>query len=141
MPIKRMLDDDHSYSTGITYEFTAFDNRINNFLISSLRLSSINIPIAYNLPFLEKFYLNMGGGANLVFVSKQFAGINWVSTNANMRQFQPYISLGTSTLVDRGDSSYELGLNARYHVFNLWKNTLQTSTNIVGIDLNMKYYF
>lgn len=141
VPVKIGLDDDKSFSTGLAYEFAAFDNKVNNFLVSSLRLNSIHVPITYNIPILEGFYLNTGIGVNYIFSSKEYGGGNWLNTNSIVNQIQPYLSLGASTLVDLGNHNYELGINARYHLIDIWKYAVQTRTNIIGIDLNMKYYF
>tara|TARA_B100000809_G_scaffold245188_1_gene271880 strand:+ start:239 stop:829 length:591 start_codon:yes stop_codon:yes gene_type:complete len=141
MPIKFNVDNEKSISSGITYEFTAFDNKINNYLASSLRLNSLNVPLIYNIPVIQGFYFNTGIGINYIFLSKQFGGGIWLNTNTIVNQFQPYLAAGLSTLVDLGTNNYELGVNARYHLIDIWKNTDQTRTNIIAIDLNMKYYF
>jgi hypothetical protein len=141
MPIKFNLDNERSISSGITYEFTAFDNKINNYLVSSLRLNSLHVPFIYNIPVIEGFYFNTGVGLNYIFSSKQFGGGIWLNTNSIVNQVQPYIAAGLSTLVDLGSNNYELGVNARYHIIDIWQYANQTRTKIIGIDLNMKYYF
>jgi len=140
-PIKFNLNDNKSFSTGLLYEFSAFDNRVNTFLISSLRLNSLRIPFTYNYPIVEGLYLNAGGGINYVFNSKEYGGGIWLKTNTITNRFQPYIAAGLSTLMDRNTNTYELGVNARYHLIDIWKYAAQTSTNIIAIDLNLKYYF
>lgn len=140
-PIKINLTDNKSISTGLLYEFSAFDNRVNTFLISSLRLNSVHIPITYNYPIIERLYLNAGGGINYIFNSKEYGGGIWLKTNSIINQFQPYVAAGLSTLMDRNTNTYELGVNARYHFIDIWKYAAQTSTSIIAIDLNLKYYF
>lgn len=141
LPIKIALSDDKSLSTGISYEFAAFDNKVNGFLVSSVRFNSIHVPIIYNIPIIEGFYFNTGIGVNYIFSSKQYGGGIWLNINSVTNQIQPYLAAGVSTLVDLGSNTYELGINARYHIIDIWKNATQTKTNIIGIDLNMKYYF
>ncbi len=141
MPIKYKLKDNKAISTGVLYEFTAFDNRVNTVLIGSLRLNAVNIPIVYNYPITENYYINMGGGLNYAFISKEFGSGVWTNVNQTVNQFQPYLCLGAALLKNSDSSSYELGINARYHVVNLRSLNTSTSTNIVSIDLNLKYFF
>jgi len=140
LPFKYHLEDDKTISLGVLYEFTAFDSRINTTLISALRLNAINVPFVYNHPITENYYVNMGGGINYIFTSKEFGGGIWTDVNQTISQFQPYLSLGGSLLKHRRDNTYELGINARYHVLNLLSLNTSTSTNIVSIDLNIKYF-
>jgi hypothetical protein len=141
IPVKYDLGDYKTISTGILYEFTAFDSRINSTLITSLRLSDVNVPIVFNYPITENYYANFGGGVNYTFTSKQYGAGVWANMNPIIRQFQPYISAGGSLLKYTNSNSYEIGANARYHLLNLWSLNTLTSTNIVSIDLNMKYFF
>jgi len=141
LPIKYHLEDLKSITTGITYEFTAFDNRINTFLVSSHRFNSINIPVIYNYPITENYYVNAGGGINYILTSKEYGGGVWVNINPIVNQFQPYLCFGGSLLKNKANNTYELGVNARYYILNLWSFNTSTSTNIIGIDLNMKYFF
>jgi len=141
LPIKYDLGDYKTISTGVLYEFTAFDTRINTYLINSLRLNSINVPIVYNYPVTENYYVNMGGGVNCIFASMEFGGGVWTNVDQVVNQIQPYLSLGGTLLKSRNSNSYELGVNARYYLLNLWTMNTLTSTNIVSIDLNMKYFF
>ena len=71
LPIKYNLDDYKTISSGVLYEFSAFDTRVNTQLINSLRLSSVSIPVVYNHPITENYYVNLGGGINYVFQSKE----------------------------------------------------------------------
>lgn len=141
VPIKFMLSDNKSFSTGLSYEFSAFDNKVNNFLISSLRLNSLHIPIMYNYPIIDGLYINAGGGINYIFKSKEYGGGIWLNTNSLTNNFQPYIATGLSTIAERSTNTYELGVNARYHIIDIWKYATTTSTKIIAIDLNLKYYF
>jgi len=141
IPVKYKLEDFKTISTGITYEFTAFDTRINTTLINSLRLNSINIPITYNYPITENYFVNLGGGMNYIFSSKEYGGGIWTAINPIISKVQPYISLGGSLLKNKNLNFYELGFNARYYIRNLWTLNTLTSTNIVSIDLNLKYFF
>jgi|GEM_PF-1251950 len=141
LPIKYDLGDYKTISTGVLYEFTAFDTRINTYLINSLRLNSVTVPIVYNYPVTENYYVNMGGGVNYIFTSKEFGGGVWTNVNQVVNQTQAYLSLGGALLKNRNSNSYELGVNARYYLLNLWSMNTLTSTNIVSVDLNMKYFF
>jgi len=139
LPIKYDLGDYKTISTGVLYEFAAFDTRINTYLINSLRLNSVTVPIVYNYSVTKNYYVNMGGGVNYIFTSKEFGGGVWTNVNQIVNQIQPYVSLGGSLL--KNSNSYELGVNARYYLLSIWNMNTLTSTNIVSIDLNMKYFF
>jgi len=139
LPIKYDLGDYKTISTGVLYEFAAFDTRINTYLINSLRLNSVTVPIVYNYSVTKNYYVNMGGGVNYIFTSKEFGGGGWTNVNQIVNQIQPYVSLGGSLL--KNSNSYELGVNARYYLLSIWNMNTLTSTNIVSIDLNMKYFF
>lgn len=140
LPIKYNLEDHKTISFGMTYEFTAFDTRINTTLINSFRLNAINIPLVYNYPITENYYVNIGGGVNYIFKSKEYNGV-WFNVNSKVNQFQPYLSFGGSLLKNKEENSYEIGVNARYYALNLINFNTSTSTNIVSIDLNLKYFF
>jgi hypothetical protein len=141
LPVKYNLEDNKTISFGMTYEFTAFDTRINTTLINSFRLSAINVPLVYNHPITENYYVNMGGGVNYIFNSKEYGNGVWINVNPIVNQLQPYLSFGVSLLKNKEDKTYEIGVNARYHVLNLLSLNTSTSTNIVSIDLNLKYFF
>jgi hypothetical protein len=132
---------DKSLSTGIIYQFTAFDNKINNFLISSIRLHAIDIPIIFNFPAIENFYLDAGGGVSYIFSSREYGGGVWVSRNSTTSQIQPYLALGGSTIINKNDKAFELAIHAKAHPFNLWKFSGSIRTQLIAFDLNLRYYF
>jgi len=140
IPIRFDLDKDAFFTTGLNYDFTAFDQKVNNFLITSIRLNSINIPLVYNYPIINNFMLNAGGGIKYIFIGKQLGAGTWLNINPVTNNIQPFISLGLSTT----PNDFEIGVDAKYHFINLWSNSQNnslTTTKLVEISLNLKYYF
>ena len=141
LPIKYSLEDNRSISFGVLYEFTAFDNRVNTMLVNALRLNTVSVPLVYNYSINENYYVNMGGGVNYVFKSREYGGGLWTNVNEIVNPFQPYLCFGGSMLQSRQENIYEIGVNARCHILNLWRLNTSTSINIVSLDLNLKYFF
>lgn len=139
--MKYHLNDDKTISTGLLYDFIAFDTRVNSTLINALRLNALNVPLVYNHPFNEHYFINAGGGINYIFSSKEFGTNAWNNVNGIVNQIQPYLSLGGSLLKDKEAYMYEIGISAKYQVLSLWSLNTLTSTNIASIDLNLKFFF
>lgn len=129
------------YATGIKYEYTAFDNRVNNFLVSSLRMNSINVPFSFHHNIMQDIFFNYGAGLNYYFINTTLSGGLKFNTNSEINQIQPYLSLGANMLIDK----FDLGVQGRYHLFNLYIKEIQdvsnNSTRILSLDLMLKYYF
>ena len=141
LPVKFELSGSNTLSTGILYDYTAFDTKFNNTLVSSLRTSAIQIPIEFNQIIMDNWYANFGTGFSYNFIARQnnFGFNNNITSLTN--NFQPFLSFGISTILDRGGSDFDLGVNAKYYILDFWKNADQTSTHNIYIDLQMKYFF
>ena len=145
VPVKHWLSETRSLNTGLEYEYTVFDNRVNNYLVSSIRYHSIHIPLRFDMNLVPGWYLSFGPGLNYFVRSRMFTPGNTISLANSANPFQPYLSLGINTFSARGSGFFELGLQMRYHFLDLWKKTYPdyavTSSKLLSLDLVMRFYF
>lgn len=145
VPVRFGYAEDRAFTTGLDYEYLAFDNRVNNFLQSSLRFHSLHIPATLHFNVISSWFISTGAGANLVFRSRLFVPGSTVNISNSINPFQPYLSLGIGTLGNRGDGLFELSAQARYHFLDVYKKSYPlfevVTSKIVSFDLVMRYYF
>lgn len=143
IPIKYGFSETTSLITGLTYEYIAFDNRVNNTLISSNRFGAINVPLVLGYQLSGNWNLNGGVGFKYVFLSRAWSGFAVDISNA-VNQIQPYLNLGVSTQTEWSTTTVEYGLNARFHPINIWESTAAQAANntskIVAFDLSLKFF-
>ncbi len=147
IPIRYWLNEYSSFDTGLDYEFTAFDNFENGFLVSSFRFNSLNLPLVFNRNIKGNWFGKIGSG----FVYNGTArGLNTIGGNGesvidDVNRVQPYFALGLSSLSERGSGFFEIGALARYQLLDIWKadkapNELLTS-HILAFDFVLRFYF
>ena len=143
IPLKYGFSETTSFNSGITYEYIAFDNRVNNTLISSNRFGAINVPLILGYQLSSNWNFNGGVGFKYVFLSRAWSGFAVDISNA-VNQIQPYVNIGVSTQSQWSSTTVEYGLNARFHPINIWESSAAQSANntskIVAFDLNLKFY-
>lgn len=145
IPFKYWTSETRAFNFGLDYEYVAYDNRVNNNLVSSTRYHSLHLPLTYNINLFSTWYAAVGTGLNYFIRSRTFSPGNTVDISNSANPFQPYLSLGINTLAKRGSGFFELGVQARYHFLDLWKKTYPnfnvTTSKILSMDLVMRFYF
>lgn len=138
---KTELSDMVFFRSGLNYEWFAFDSRYNGQLVSSLRMNSADIPLAFHTPTT---FLNLdvvyGLGANYIFSSKVLSNNLWSKSLDISNHFQPYILLGLANRSFTSSEQYEIGVSARYRLLKLY-NTSDNKTNLFTFNFHLRYYF
>jgi hypothetical protein len=145
VPIKWWFSETMAFQSGLTFEYTAFDNRVNNTLQSSVRFGSIHLPLMLNYAMSGNWYLLFGGGVNYNIINQSWAGFG-VDISSQVNAFQPYAGLGISTLMERDKGVFEFGVTSRYHFIDLWKadaiyfDSENYTSKILSFDLLLRFY-
>jgi hypothetical protein len=143
--LKNWRSEYSAINTGLEYEYAAFDSWNNNYLVSSTRYHSLHIPLTYHYNIVSTWYATFGTGINYLIRSRIFTPANSVSIASSSNPFQPYLSIGVATFSARGTGHFELGMQARYHVLDLWKKSYPTydvtTSKLLSVDLLMRFYF
>ncbi len=134
---------EHSFiETGLKFEYIAFNDKSGDFLISSFRISSLNVPLLFKqeIGLTQNWFYNAGIGLNYNFLNRQFFTGNWFNANNAVNQWQPYANLGINYLMDE---RFELGMCARYHFINLFKDdpivSNPTTSKLFSLDFSLRY--
>jgi hypothetical protein len=145
VPLRFGYAEDRAFVTGLDYEYIAFDNRVNNFLVSSTRFHYLHIPATLHFNLISSLFISTGTGVNLALGSKTFVPGVSVDISDVINPFQPYLSLGVGSSVERGGGIFELSAQARYHFLDIWQKDYPqhaiTTSKIVSMDLVMRFYF
>ena len=134
---------EHSFlETGLKFEYVAFNDKSGDFLVSSFRISSLNVPFLFKqeIGLTKHWFYGAGIGLNYNFLNRQFFLGNWFNANEAVNQWQPYANFGLNYLMD---NHFELGTYARYHFIDLFKNdpaiTNPTTSKLFSIDFSIRY--
>ncbi len=145
VPLRFGYAEDRAFVTGVDYEYVAFDNRVNNYLVSSTRFHYLHVPVTLHFNLISSLFISAGSGVNLVVGAKTFTPGTSVSISSVINRFQPYMSLGIGSCVERGAGLFELSAQARYHFLDIWQKDYPqhaiTTSKIVSMDLVMRFYF
>jgi len=145
VPLRFGYTDDRAFVTGLDYEYIAFDNRVNNFLVSSMRFHYLHIPATLHFNLISSLFISTGTGVNLVLGAKTLVPGVSVNISNVINPFQPYLSLGIGSFVERGAGLFELSAQARYHFLDIWQKDYPqhaiTTSKIMSMDLVMRFYF
>lgn len=143
VPVKWWFKENISLQTGLTFEYMAFDNRVNNTLLSSQRHGSVNLPLMFNLALSGSWYASFGAGLKYNFLNQAWSGFS-VDISSQINSFQPYFGGGVNTLIERDKGVFEFGIQGRYHFIQLLNETAPQSTdfssNILSLDLILRFY-
>ncbi len=133
------------FTTGLFYDYTAFDQLQFGVLASSFRLSGVQVPIMINYPIRGTWFADFGGGVTYYFLTTGLSGGYRVNINSDVQQFQPWLGFGVHNLIERGAGNFELGLNIRAAFLELFEKdypgVAAATSNILCIDGNIRFYF
>lgn len=145
LPMRFGYADGRTFVSGLDYEYVAFDNRVNNYLVSSTRFHYLHIPATIHFNLISSLFISTGAGVNLVLRGIAFVPGTSLNISNSINPFQPYLSLGIGTSAERGGGIFELSAQARYHFLDIWKKDYPqhaiTTSKIVSMDLVMRFYF
>lgn len=143
VPVRFGVSESMTCTTGLNYEYIAFDNRVNNTLISSNRFNGINLPLGLSYGLSGNWNVNGGVGLKYLFMTRAWSGFA-VDISNSVNQFQPYVTAGVSTQSEVSIGTVEYGLNARFHPINVWESSAPQAANntskIVAFDLSIKFF-
>ncbi|MFK8045096.1 MAG: hypothetical protein AB8B72_06360 [Crocinitomicaceae bacterium] len=135
--------NEHSYiGSALKFEYVAFNQKSGDFLSSSFRMSSLNVPITFKqeIGVTKHWFYSAGIGLNYIFLSRQLFFGNFINVNNLVNQWQPYLNAGINYLMD---SHFEIGMHARFHPLNLWTENIQTTTQasarLFSFDFSLRY--
>jgi hypothetical protein len=145
VPLLISKSEDRRFVTGIQYEYISFDNWANNQLIASTRFHSIHVPLCFQFDIMKPWYYSLGTGMNYNFRSRTFSPANNADISGSANPFQPYLSAGIGSMVERGNGMFDLGIQVRYHFLDMWRKIYPiyavTSSKVISLDLMMRFYF
>lgn len=145
VPFKYWINDYSAFSSGIDYDFGAFDGYNNGNLVSSVRFSAVHVPLMFNINLTGNWYALAGAGVlyNLAVRDLNYVGGSDVTGVSN--QFQPYLGLGVSSIIERGSGFFEYGAKIRYQVRNIWNEDYPAidgyNSRLISIDFVLQYFF
>ncbi len=143
VPIKYFFNEYMGIESGVSFEYMAFDVRVNNALQFSNRFGSVNFPLTILYQVSGNWYTHAGAGFKYQFMNKSWSGFS-VDIGPSVNKIQPYVALGVSTLIERDKGLFELGAMARYHFINLWAagspQGAAGTSKVVSFDLMLKFF-
>ncbi|WP_070138474.1 outer membrane beta-barrel protein [Crocinitomix algicola] len=145
LPVKVWVSEFTALNTGVNYDFAAFDSYFDGLLISSFRVSAIDVPVLFNIHMSGQYYGLLGGGvAYNLRVADLNAALGTNLTGVSNR-IQPYLSVGINNLMEKDFGLLEIGILGRYQLLDIWKSSYQPyeniSSHLVSLDLLFRYYF
>lgn len=145
VPIKWGFSESMALQTGLGFEMMLFDQRFNKVLLSSNRHGSIHVPLQLSFALSGGWNFLAGGGLNYCIYNNQWTQLGSINISAATNKVQPYLAAGVSTLMDRGNGMFELGLMGRYHFIDLYNGETTFSDPdfknwIFSADLVLRYY-
>lgn len=145
VPVKYWLNEFTAFNTGIDYEFTAFDSYQGTLLISSFRFNSLHVPVMFNIHLSGKLYAMVGSG---VVYNASVRDLNVLQGNdlsSVTNRVIPYLGLGLNSFIDKDFGYFEVGVQGRYQLLDIWKSTYLPQENfnshLVSLDFIFRYYF
>lgn len=143
VPVKGWVSETIALQSGLTFEYMAFDNRVNNTLFSSERYGSLNLPVMLNYALSGNWYFLFGAGVNYNLFVQSWSGFS-LNILSLRTKFQPYAALGVTTMMEREKGVFELGAQARYHFLELNAATttlaIDNNSNVLSFDLLLRFY-
>lgn len=142
--LDKSLNEHTFLGSAIKFEYIGFNQRSGDFLISSYRIASLNVPLTFKqeIGLTENWFYAAGIGLNYNFLNRQYFFGNWISMNDVANQWQPYMNGGIHYLAA---SDFDIGIEARYHVLDLWSKDqqakTQTKTKLFSFDFSLRYTF
>lgn len=146
IPIKYWINDYSAFSSGIEYDFTAFDGFNNGQLVSSVRFNAIHLPLMFNVNLSGNWYALVGAGLLFNISARDLNNVTYgtdITTQTN--RLQPYLGLGISSISESNKGFLEYGIQLRYQVRDIWINDYAPLENfnahLISADFVIHYYF
>ena len=143
---KKSIAEYTHFMSGLKLDYAAFNQKSNQLLVSSFRITGLNLPLNFSQSFglsTNWFYL-FGGGLNYNFSNRDFLSGQWININPAINQLQPYLNLGIN-YHSNTNTNFEFGVSLRYYLVDIYKTQQQNisnlNTHLAAFDLSMKYYF
>ncbi len=145
IPVKYWMNEFRSLNTGLDFEFTAFDSYLNGLLVSSFRFSSLHLPVMFNFHLSGTLYGMAGTGVVYNFAVRDLNISQGTDLTGVTNNVQPYLGLGLNSLIEKDFGFFEVGVQGRYQLLDIWKNTYAKqedfNSHLVSLDFIFRYYF
>jgi hypothetical protein len=145
IPVKYWINEFTSFNTGLDYEFTAFDSYNNGFLVSSFRFNSLHLPLMFNIHLSGPLYAMVGTGVVYNMSVRDLNILAGSDLSDQSNNVQPYVGLGINSLIEKDFGYFEVGVQGRYQLLDIWKSTYEPEENfnshLASLDLVLRYYF
>ncbi|MFK8039057.1 MAG: hypothetical protein AB8B74_12255 [Crocinitomicaceae bacterium] len=140
--INKRIGEHSRVGSALKFEYVGFNQKQGNVLINSFRIASVNIPLLFQqeIGVTKHWFYKVGIGLNYNFLNRQLQNGFWLNLNDIANQFQPYASVGIDYTMD---GKFILGIDARYHILDLWMKEVQdmtgVKTTLFSFDFSLKY--
>ena len=146
VPVKHWLNEFTALNTGVEFEFSAFDGFQNGQLVSSNRFNALHVPLLFNIHMSGNLYAMAGSGLVYNFSVKELNNVTIGADVSNVtNNVQPYLGLGVNSLLEKDWGYIEVGVLARYQLFDVWKDSYEPledfNTHLASLDFLFRYYF
>ncbi len=146
IPVKYWINDYSAFSSGLEYDFSAFDGFQNGQLVSSVRFNALHLPLMFNVNLTGHWYALVGAGLLYNLSARDLNAVTFgTDITSQTNRLQPYLGLGISSLNERDRGLLEYGVQLRYQVRDIWINDYAPLENfnahLISADLVIHYYF
>ena len=146
IPVKYWINDYSAFSSGLEYDFAAFDGFQNGQLVSSVRFNALHLPLMFNVNLIDDWYALVGGGVLFNLSARDLNSVTFgtdITTQTN--RLQPYLGIVVSSLKEKSRGLLEYGIQLRYQVRDIWISDYAPLENfnahLISADLVIHFYF
>lgn len=144
IPVKYWFNDYTSFNTGINYDFTSFDQFINQQLVSSFRISALELPLMLSSNVKGNWYAMYGLGINYNLWTRVLNLAGGADVSELTHKVQPYLGIGLNRLIEQSKGVFEVGILGRLQLRDIWNKTYAPSKSVtsklLSLDLLLRYY-
>lgn len=146
IPIKYWMNDYSAFSSGLEYDFTAFDSFQNGQLVSSVRFNALHLPLMFNVNLSGNWYALVGTGLLFNLSARDLNSVTFgTDITSQTNRLQPYLGLGVCSISESNKGLLEYGVQLRYQVRDIWINDYAPLENfnahLISADFVIHYYF
>ena len=146
IPVKYWINDYSAFSSGLEYDFTAFDSFQNGQLVSSVRFNALHLPLMFNVNLSGNWYALVGTGLLFNLSTRDLNSVTFgTDITSQTNRLQPYLGLGVCSISESNKGLLEYGIQLRYQVRDIWINDYAPLENfnahLISADFVIHYYF
>lgn len=146
VPLKYWINDYSAFSSGLEFDFTAFDNFQNGQLVSSVRFNALHLPLMFNVNLSDNWYALIGTGLLLNLSARDLNSVTFgTDITPQTNRLQPYLGVGVCSISESNRGLLEYGVQLRYQVRDIWISDYAPLENfnahLISADFVLHYYF